>query len=457
MRRIRAILQSQSEPESGMTLIEVIVAMMIFAIIALGVAFTMTNVMSLTRDNRERTAAVNLAASEIDLVRSFDDVFAVTDNPSTKTVGGTTYTITRDTSWVSSSGADVSCTSGGDSLQYKRINVRVSWPEQKAQGANPVQADTILTPGSRINQPTTGTILVSVTKGSGSGYAGVTVKAVPKSGGATTITETIPATDADGCSYILNVEPGTYDVSINVSGGISSTQSTSTPKATTTVAEGTSSAVAFTYDKAATYNVNAIAKPNPAAEPPALKLASNRDVSFLSTYGAFTPSSAASSYDLFPWQSGYEALLGAYAGPTTEKPCTVVDPSAWEPDSTVDPALAGSRMPGAAADPGGGVTVDMPVAAVTILGQSGTLYATQQTTPKLPGEPVCTTTHKYNFGTVNGDVTIGLPYGTWSFSIATGGWWPTESTISVSNVTIVTGGVIDTAANVVTLDPRVAP
>lgn len=99
------------------------------------------------------------------------------------------------------------------------------------------------------------------------------------------------------------------------------------------------------------------------------------------------------------------------------------------------------------------MTVDMPVAAVTILGQSGTLYATQQTTPKLPGEPVCTTTHKYNFGTVNGDVTIGLPYGTWSFSIATGGWWPTESTISVSNVTIVTGGVIDTAANVVTLDP----
>lgn len=456
MRRLRTVFPSQSEPESGMTLIEVIVAMMIFAIIALGVAFTMTNVMSLTRDNRERTAAVNLAASEIDLIRSFDDVFAVTDNTSTKTVGGTTYTVTRETSWVSSTGTDISCSNGDKALQYKRINVGVSWDGQHT-GADPVQADTILTPGSRINQPTTGTILVSVTKASGSGYAGVTVTAKAESGGASTITEPIPKTDTDGCSYVLNVDPGTYTISIALSGGISSTQSTATPKAVSTVVKGTSSAVAFTYDKAAKFNVKDVAAPEPTTGPVATRLASDRDVSFLSTYGTYTPGTVASAYSMFPWPSGYQAVLGAYSGPTTEKPCTVVDPSAWEPDESVDPPRAGARSPGSAADPGDTTELTMPVAAVTVSSPKGTLYATQQTTPMLPGEPSCATTHKYNFGSVNGDLTIGLPYGTWKFSVKPSTWPSTEAELSVSSVTVLTGGVVDTASNVVTLDPRVAP
>ena len=65
-------------PDEGSSLVEVIVAMFIFALISVGVVHTMTSVLSVSRDSRSRQVALNLAAQAIDRSReSSDDLFAL--------------------------------------------------------------------------------------------------------------------------------------------------------------------------------------------------------------------------------------------------------------------------------------------------------------------------------------------------------------------------------------------
>ena len=63
----------------GFTLIEVVVAMLVFAIIATGFLMTLTAGLVTTRDTRTRIVAANLASQQIDLIRS-QDVFDVTSS-----------------------------------------------------------------------------------------------------------------------------------------------------------------------------------------------------------------------------------------------------------------------------------------------------------------------------------------------------------------------------------------
>ncbi|MCH3110243.1 prepilin-type N-terminal cleavage/methylation domain-containing protein, partial [Listeria monocytogenes] len=48
--------------ESGVSMIEVIVAMMIFAIISVGVSYSLLSAFTITNDSRSRAVATNLAA-----------------------------------------------------------------------------------------------------------------------------------------------------------------------------------------------------------------------------------------------------------------------------------------------------------------------------------------------------------------------------------------------------------
>ncbi len=95
--------------DGGFTLIEVVVAIMIFAIIASGVVEGMLTISRMTADDRSRVVAANLAAEDIDLVRAVGDPFKIEPATVTRSITGHTYTVTRTTSWVSSGGADISC------------------------------------------------------------------------------------------------------------------------------------------------------------------------------------------------------------------------------------------------------------------------------------------------------------------------------------------------------------
>src|SRR5690625_5033705 len=186
--------------DAGMGLPEVMIAMVIFALISLGMLYTMTAVKHTTRDTRARQVAANLAATEIDAARETDDLFGLLDETKQVDVGTDSYTVQRTTGWVTDPDLDFTCGNSGTGgqLRYKSVQVDVTWGNMRAN-AKPVSSHTVLNPNERINDPSKGTILVSVIDDSGSGSAGVSVSA-QRVGGGGSYTGT---TDSQGCVYLL--------------------------------------------------------------------------------------------------------------------------------------------------------------------------------------------------------------------------------------------------------------
>src|SRR6478735_10412073 len=170
---IRARL-ARSSADDGMSLVEVILAMVIFALVTSGLVYAMLSVMTVTRDARARETATNLAAEEIDLSRAVANVFNLLDQSRTVTLNGDVFDIERKTQWVSDPDADFSCgASGGgagSALRYKRVNVTVTWGGMRS-GSAAVSTSTVVNPSEHINDPTKGTILVSVLNAAGTGAA----------------------------------------------------------------------------------------------------------------------------------------------------------------------------------------------------------------------------------------------------------------------------------------------
>ena len=191
MQTLRNRLFVRNADDAGLTLVEVLVAMFIFAIVSIGIAYTIINSLVIARETRSREIAANLASQEIDLDRSIANVFGVGDTTWSNVVNNTTFHVTRSTDWVSTSNSTVACGAGGGTLQYKRVNVSVTWDGMRP-ATSPVQADTLIAPNNRINDPALGTIIVSVVGASGAGTPGVTVTVTPSAvpNGATALTTT---------------------------------------------------------------------------------------------------------------------------------------------------------------------------------------------------------------------------------------------------------------------------
>lgn len=455
------VLQRLRSSEAGLSLLEVLVAMMIFAVVSLGVLQTLTTVLTITRDNRARVVATNLASQEIDLARDAGDVFTLFDDTYTKTLNGDTFTVTRSTAWVPSSNTDASCGSGGGTLQYKRINIEVSWPNMRA-GTEPVRFDSLLAPTDRINDPALGTILVSVLGGSGEGSPGVTVGASPASpsGGAQTPPTSPAATDAQGCTFILKVAPGNYNVKISRSGYITDAGQTADPTKLTSVAAGTASSVSFNYDRAAKFQVKYVSSP----APDDVQIPKDMPTSFLSSYGvhrvAGTSASLSRNFDLFPWRSGYVGIAGAYT-PKPEDPlstapyCASPNPALWPEEVIGGVTYRSPASVAVAANPGGNVDLTVPMGLVEVNGLGNKILRAVSIAPVAgSADPGCSPSVTLNFNTIDSDTDhIALPYGTWRIEQKSGSSWNALGLGSILSPII--GGTA-TVPSVVTVDPRVA-
>ncbi|MCC2317424.1 prepilin-type N-terminal cleavage/methylation domain-containing protein [Cellulomonas chengniuliangii] len=456
---------TRPDSDSGMSLVEVIVAMFIFAIISSGIIYTMSSVLVLTRDSRARQVAANLAAEEIDLVRDSADLFALLDADRVETLNGDKFTVHRATQWVTDPAQEIVCGAGGGALRYKRVNVTVTW-ENMRTGTDPVRSDTVVQPDEKINDPAKGTILVSVLGATGTGSSGVTVTATPGSpaNGATALTTAPANTDAQGCTYILKVNPGNYDVKVSRSGYVDSDQQPSSVQ-TVGVAAGESAAVSFQYDKQGTFDVAYAAGYTPAPGE-TLRVPAVPTTSFVSTYGVFTATPASSagrtrSMQLHPFASGYDVFAGT---------CAAADPAAW-PEGTDDlgQPITGERIAGVSATPGGNVAVDVPMGVVKLaVGSQGAgtryLRAVSANAPAT-GDPGCDSTVEYSFGSAsgygvpaNGNLTVALPYGSWKLFFGTGGtpsnWNTAVGAGQITPVGMPARTTVD-ASGVVTFDPRV--
>jgi prepilin-type N-terminal cleavage/methylation domain-containing protein len=457
VKTLRARLGTPEDRESGVTLVEVLVAMIIFSIISTGVIYSMLSVLALTRDSRSIQVASNLAAQEIDLARAVDDLFTLLDDDKDVQLNGDTFHVQIRTGWVSDPAVDLVCGAGGGALRYKKVNVTVTWDNMQS-ASSAVTSYTVIDPKSRINDPTKGTILVSVLSATGSGADGVSVTASPSStpNGATALTVAPAATDAQGCTYILKVVPGNYDVTVSRSGYVDVNQA-ATSTTTVGVTAGASASVGFQYDDAGDFTMTYISN-YPSA---GVKIPTNMGTSFLSTYGTFvspgTTNNLTRTVSLHPFTAGYSVLAGRYVEPNgSSAGCVAVDPEEW-PDVVEGVNLfVGKRTAPVATVPGGAVSTNVPMGVFSLKGGSTGTYLKAVS---VDATPRCEDGMTYVFGAIvptssSTSVSIALPYGSWKLYTGTSAATQTTA-VGGSRMTMLTRGTVDNGTNIVLLDPRV--
>jgi len=429
--------------DSGMTLVEVLAAMLIFAIVSTGLVYAMLQTLALTRDARARQVALNLASQEIDrtlAIQGIDALLAEVDSVSSRTVNGDNFTVGVQSNWVSDPDVELKCGASPESgvLRYKRINVEVTWDNMR-DGTDPVRADTIVEPGQKFNDPALGTILVSVLNGDGEGRPGVTVSAKPAKvpNGATVLAVTPAATDAQGCSYILKVTPGNYDVSVKRDNYVNMAHEPSSTNEAVAVTAGSSATLNFQYDLHARYDLK-LAGDYTGDGATKVRVPKNLPVTFLSSYGTSqlsTPGTGTSvSHRVFPLSSGYTLIAGAYADTAGSTGCLSPNPAAWtveDDDGDPVPGLAGFG----AALAGSTIATHVPMGVVKVENLTGSTTVTAKTADEAKGDdPGCVDGLTYDFGNglVSGGGTtayLALPYGSWEFS-----------GVAPGNITILTSG-----------------
>lgn len=478
MNQLRTRLGLHDRTEAGFGVIEVVVAMFIFALVISGAMVAMVSVVQVTRDNRSSQVAANLAAEEIDLSRDVDSLFNLLPASREVTVNGDTFTIARSTEWVSDVG-DIECGTAGGALRYKRVNVSVSWANMR-DGAVPVESNTVLDSRNRINDPTTGTILVSVLNSSGTGVAGAKVEADPSNipgNTAQTPTDPIPLTDAEGCAYILKVKPGSYDVTTTKPGGVSSDQTAVTTQENVVVQQGTSVGVGFTNDKAGYITPTFLS--NYAG---VRTLPDKFDLTLFNSSKTYTvPYNGIEA--VFPWAEGYQVVAGKFADATSANDgCLSVDPAKWPTyqdegggnkdkrgkkgkTSPQDITYAAARPAAVAPKAGQNLTapVAMGVVEVTVgPGPAPVIVATSAKARDETGDPGCEIGMTYAFTLEAADIAAGkarlaLPYGSWILTNGQPGGpkGPKGPVIGLKDILTLIGGDEPIDKDVVTLDPRV--
>lgn len=457
MKNLRSRLRGTRDSDSGLSLIEILVAMMVFAIIAVGVAAGLTSSLVMTHEARSREVAANLAAQVIDYQRATPDIFALGDDSKVQTVDGRRYTVSWQTHWETGGvESTTQCSTGSGTLKYKRINVSVRWDGMRST-SRAVTANTLLAPDGRINDPDLGTIVVAVLSANGAGIPGVTVTAAPSGtpNGAVALTTPPKPTDSQGCSYILKVKPGNYDVKISRTNYVDSEQSVDSSTTMAGVTAGSASSAGFVFNDGGRFTP--VYDGNVAGS---FIIPGNLVVSYVNSYGVFTKPTGL--VRLHPFAAGYQAIGGAFVPPSEANAgCLSVDPDAW---STVaaDGAI-GKRAEARAVAPGAGDDIAVRLGAVTVNGQNGKFVTAvaQSVGPTGSGNPGCAlaavTTPAYPKVTfsklTSAAQVIQLPFGSWKLYTGSNSG-ETTTQIATTSMTLKSRGLLTPAGNVLTLDPR---
>ncbi len=389
--------------DAGIGLVEMLVALTVASLMLSGVAYGLIRALWTTRDSNSREVAAQLASEAIDQARNTTDVPNLAGTMYTKTVDGTTYTVVRTISTYLSNGATSPCDgSGNASVKYKKIAIRVTWP-QMAPGTKSVRADTLVTPSASVYDPSKGNIAVKVLDANGKAVEGVMVRSQGS------VDNHVQYTDDSGCAFFDGVSPDEYTVTASLTGYVSSAGAT-TPNAVTTVTSGNTSSVAFDYDHAGALDI--------ALGDSGYPVPSNVPVSLYNTAllpdGTTTYAGNGATRTittLFPFASGYSVWAGS---------CADADPAGVEGGTT--PYHPGGVRPAAvrtSATGSPGATVDMARLRVAVLDNLGVAIPGAQVQATHAGTATCDMTESYNLGSTDGggQLKASLPWGTWDFTV----------------------------------------
>jgi prepilin-type N-terminal cleavage/methylation domain-containing protein len=392
--------------ENGFTMVEMIIAMFIFAIVIVGVAVGMSSSLNVTRQNRNRSIAANLAAQEMDTVRSmkFTDLEAeVGQVLVVQSVDSVPYTITRETQWVTPNATSGPCQApSGSTLAYLAVDVSVSW--NNMAGVRPPASHTVITPPVGTYNPVSGHIAVTVLDRAGLPQDGVTV----------TLTGAGPPeppqdTTTDGCAFFAFQPAGSYTVAISEPGFVDG-QGVPAPSQSATVQVGSKVSAQFQYDAASTLSLslqgNTGSAP-PSAVPVTLGHTQILPAGTKTFTGSGSPRTIAGQ---FPYLAGYEAWVGS---------CLDADPEG------IDPFTSAAFYPGASRATPIATTPGATSSAVVLMPELLVHAETSTGTPRQVSVVVthtadggCPSGASYTLGTTNasGNLTAALPYGTWSIT-----------------------------------------
>jgi Tfp pilus assembly protein PilV len=396
-------------------MIEMVVAIFIFAIVATSVAAAMGSSLGLSRQNRSRSVAANLAAQDMDAVRlaGFSSLPLGTTT-TTQTVDGIDYTVARQTRYVTGDGSIGTCgAAAGSKLSYLTVKDSVTWANMN--GTQPVTSSTLLTPPAG-----TASIEVQV------------LNPAPVPGVAVSLTGTDTAsgtTDANGCALISGLDSGTYTVTISKAGYVDINGNTS-PSQTASIYPGYLTPIAFQFAQSVTASITlsgASGAPMPSSGA-AVTLANTTMSGNLTSSPGSSPVQVSG---LYPYSNGYQAWAGTCAD---AKPTASTTPSATQIPTTDGSYSATVQLPRLTVNTQKTTSGNPPRSGVTV-------------TASHAADSSCTGGESYTLGATNssGTIVVALPLGT--YTIAATGASTTACTGSGS------GGIVTGSGSTITSTP----
>lgn len=450
--------------EQGFTLIELVVAMVILAVMSVAIIGVILTAQAAGVANRSRIAAANLASRELEIVRQ---TFTATDagplniaNAGTVTnpdplgngtagqplvVDGKPYTVVRTAQW-NATGTGSSACEGGAAVSYPAltVSVKVTWPDMGS--VKPVTVTTRLAPEKDIGlSDKTAYIAVKVFDQNANPLSGIPITATGNgtSTGKTDDTGcavlTVTPADTNGTTYTVQVADSSY---VDISGTANPSKSTGIVKqgtlysgATFTIAKPGTATVKLVRDDGGSLSdadvagstVTLVASQYSGATGATTKVVSGVTTTFTklwpTTYGAY--------FGTVPPVNGYTVQTLAPAGSISlEVPFTMASvPVQSLPDGTtsVYAVPAGTAVTATSCSPSGTVTASASggTATFTTVPASFDLYATGATFKCTPGPTNVAFTSGSNDPVVWGTSKIsitGAPGGTvWALNQAKAG------------------------------------
>jgi type II secretory pathway pseudopilin PulG len=235
--------------EGGLTLIELVIAISVFAVMAGGIASTASSGLNLIRNDRNRSVAANLASQEMDEIRQTDFGSLPLSGLTTasKLVDGVSYDVERQFDFVATTATTSPCDSVGGVPKLLRATVKVRWNSMGS--IPPVQSNTVITPPVGAFDPNLGHVAVKISDRD-PGVLPENISAVPVYLTGMSVNRTLYTT-AEGCAFFDHLAVGTYTVQLGQPGSVDR-QGVGNPTQTAGVTAGAITAVGFDYDQAGT-------------------------------------------------------------------------------------------------------------------------------------------------------------------------------------------------------------
>ncbi|MFZ4585736.1 MAG: type IV pilus modification PilV family protein [Acidimicrobiia bacterium] len=400
--------------EAGFSLLELIVAMTVFAIFSTGVYGMINSGITLARNDKNRSIAANLASQEMDKVRAADfTTLPVGLVSSTQSVDGALYTVQRESEWVARNTTTSPCDSAGATPSYLRVSVKVSWSAMG--GVDPVESNTVVRPPVGAYDPNAGHIAVKILDRDAAPSVAQPVRVVG------TGVNAVISTTSDGCAFFGYLNPGTYTVSLSTAGYVDR-QGASNPSQSVGVFSGQVSSVGFDYDESASLAVS-ITAPDGGIIPSSLPVTIANTAFLPSGTRLFSGSGSTRTISgLFPSAAGYDLWTGDCARSDPEGVDSVGNTGAYW--SGAQRSFEATTTPG---DPST-LAILVPTVRVAVL-RAGQPVAGITVRATNPSDSQCVTGNTYSFGptAADGTVNVALPFGQWTIAAVSqtaSGAWP---------------------------------